>query len=172
MKIILVKDVDKLGSRLDVKNVKPGYARNFLIPNKFAILATGHNMRWLKDQLKVKEQQVKEKASEFEAIIKKIQKEKIEIDVKVGMKNELFEKINEQKIVKILQGKGHNLKTENVVLKSPITKTGNYEAILVFSPEIEGKIKIIVKGEKETKEEKKGEKLLKTKVKTKKIKKK
>jgi len=97
MKIILLKDVKKLGKKFDLKNVKPGYARNFLIPGKLAILAKKANMVWREKQVEIIKKEKEKIIEEKKKLREKVKDFSLEIKVKTGIKGELFEKINQEK---------------------------------------------------------------------------
>lgn len=154
MKIILVKDVIKLGKKLDLKRVKPGYARNFLIPQRLALPATKKNLKWREKQLKNQEKEKKENIEKIRIIADKLKKFTLEIPVKTGLKGEIFQKIDEAKVAKILQKEDFDIKKENIKIRKTITKTGNYFAGINFGDGIAEELKIKVKKE-EVREKKK-----------------
>lgn len=136
MKIILIQDIEKLGKKLDLVEVKPGYARNFLIPRKLAILATKANLFQRENLLKKIEREKEKERERFEEIIKRIKEMEIKIPAKTGFKNELFEKITAEKIIKILKNQGIELEEENIKLEEPIAKIGKYEIPVEIKSEI------------------------------------
>lgn len=150
MKIILTCDIEKLGKKLEIKNVKPGYARNFLIPRKMAIPSTKGNLKWREKKLEAinkKEEKLKE---DIKKTVEQIKQTELQFLAKTGEKNELFEKITEDKILKILKEKGIEIKKESIKLKEPIKKIGEYEVIVNLNKDTKTKIKIIVKSELNT----------------------
>jgi large subunit ribosomal protein L9 len=147
MQIILLKDIAKLGKRLEVRKVKPGYARNFLIPQKLVIPATKGNLVWQEKELaraKLKEEQ---RIKAQKETLGKLKNFKAEIPVKTGIKGELFEKINGSKIAEALEKQGFKLKKENIILKEPIDKVGEYTIPISFGEDFKTKIKLVVKKE-------------------------
>lgn len=151
MKIILTKDVPSLGKKFEVKNVKPGYGRNFLLPKKFAIAFSKKNSRWL-EKIKAKQDEEKEKIlKKLNEVLDKVKKTKLKILVKKGEKGEMFEKITEVKIAKAFKEEKIDIKKENIILKKPISKTGEHEIVIKLEEGIETKIKIKVVAEKEKK---------------------
>ncbi len=148
MQVILLKDVSSLGKRLEIKNVKPGYARNFLIPQGLAIIATKQNLSWQKRELAKKELKEKEKNQIIKETLEKLKNFEIEIPVKTGPKKELFEKIDSSKIAKALKKQGFEIKKENISLEKPIEKVGKYTIPISFGENFETKIKLVVKEEK------------------------
>lgn len=154
MKIILLKDLENLGKKYEIKDVSPGYAKNFLLPKKLAILATQENMKKIKE---IKDAQEKEKERELEKIanlVRKLDGVEIEIPVKVGERGQFFEKITCQKIAKALSAFGFLIKKNQIKLEKPIEQIGEFPVKVVFPHNFEAEIKIIVieKGQKETEE--------------------
>lgn len=151
MKIILIKDVLGLGKKFDVKKVKPGYSRNFLLPKKLAIPASKKNLKWLEREKFKEEEKNKEILKNLEEILEKIKKTKLKIYIKTGIKGELFEKITEAKIAKAFQNEKIKIKKDNILLKNPISKPGEYEIDVKLEGNVQGKAKIKVLREKEKK---------------------
>lgn len=144
MKIIFLENVSNIGKKLEIKNVKPGYARNFLMPKKLAVPAIKKNLIWREKKIvlvKIEEKKVIEK---LKKVIEKLKKVEIKIPVKVGLKKELFEKIKEVHIAKALKGKGFDVKKDNIKLKKPLVKIGKYGVTVQLAPEIKTDIKIEV----------------------------
>ena len=151
MKIILLKNVPRLGEYLDLKRVKAGYARNFLIPKKLAILATEEKLKWREGMLKVKKKKDEEISKSIKQIAEKIGKLKIEIKLKAGIKGELFEKISASKLLNILKKKGFELEKKNIILEKPISKIGTHNVTVKLAEGVENKFKLIVVKEEEKK---------------------
>jgi large subunit ribosomal protein L9 len=148
MQVILLKNVPSLGEKFDLKNVKPGYARNFLIPQKLAIPATKGNLTWQEKELarlKLKEEQ---RIKSQKEMLEKLNNLKLEIPVKTGIKGELFEKINSSKIVEVLEKQGFKLKKENIILKESINKVGEYLIKIKLGEGMKTEIKVKVLKEK------------------------
>ena len=149
MKVIFLKDIKKIAKKLELKDVKSGYARNFLIPRELAILATRGNLKWREEKIEKERDQEKKKRKEGQKIADKLKDLEIRIPVKTGIKREFFEKVGEAKIAKFLQGKGFDIKKDNIELKDPIAKTGTFEVLVKLDKEFETKIKVVVVEEEE-----------------------
>lgn len=154
MKIILLKNIPKLGKIFDLKRVRPGYARNFLIPQNLAILATKKNLKWREEKLKIQEREIREKSEKLKTIAEKLKKFILEIPVKTGLKGELFQKITEEKIAKFLQKEKFDIKKEDILLKEPITTTGDYSVKINLAKKINTILKIKIKKEEKNKNKK------------------
>ncbi|HOA47544.1 MAG TPA: 50S ribosomal protein L9 [Candidatus Pacearchaeota archaeon] len=148
MKIILLKDVPNLGKELDIKDVKPGYARNFLIPQNLVVPATKRNLQWQERELAKKKLREEQKTKELQEMIKKLKNLKLQISVKTGSKGELFEKITSIKIVNLLKKEGFEMSKENIIFKEPIEKIGEYVIPISLGKDFKTKIKLVVKKKK------------------------
>lgn len=148
MKVILLKDVEKLGKKGEVKNVADGYARNFLIPNKMAVLASKSTLIKLEEENKIAAEKAEEELKLYQEIASQIDGLELEIPAKVVEEGKLFGKITAAKIAKALEEKSFAIKKEQIKLEEPIKEIGEYEAAVEFPHNLETKIKIIVTEEK------------------------
>ncbi|GIS08278.1 MAG: 50S ribosomal protein L9 [Flavobacteriales bacterium] len=128
MKIILKKDVEKLGFKNEIVSVKDGYARNFLIPKGLAILATESAKKILAENLR---QQTKKEDAEVEAankLAEEIKNSEITIKVKVAEdKVKLFGSVKVSQLTDALSSLGHNVNSKFIKLSS-IKEVGDYSA--------------------------------------------
>lgn len=144
MRIILLKDVEDLGKKLELKEVKDGYARNFLIPNGLAKQATKEVLKWLETQKEIQAKKDEEELKKIQKIASTIDGLEIIIPVKVGEKNQLFEKINTQKISEKLKEMGFDIKKEQIALDEPLKEIGEFPTKIKFEHNLEAEIKIII----------------------------
>ena len=152
MKIILLKDVEKIGKKFEVKEVKDGYARNFLIPQGLAKLATKEALKWIETQKEIETKKAEEGLQKNQKIASAVDDQEIIISVKVGDQEQLFESINDQKISEKLKEAGFDIKKSQIELPDPIKELGEYLVKIKFDHNLEAEIKVIVN--KEEKEEK------------------
>ena len=128
MKIILKKDVEKLGFKNEIVSVKDGYARNFLIPKGLAILATESAKKILAENLR---QQTKKEDAEVEAankLAEEIKNSEVTIKVKVAEdKVKLFGSVKVSQLTDALSSLGHNVNSKFIKLAS-IKEIGDYTA--------------------------------------------
>lgn len=148
MKVILLKDTEKLGKKGEIKNVADGYARNFLIPNKLAALATKSELAKLEEQKKIETEKAEEELKFYQEIANQIDGLEMEIPVKVSEEGKLFGAITASQIAEKLKEKNFEIKKEQIKLESPIKEIGEYEAIIEFPHNLETKIKVIIVEEK------------------------
>lgn len=132
MKIILIENIKGLGQIGDIKEVKNGYARNFLIPKKFAILATEKNLKKLEEIKREKELKTIEEAKKMEEVAKKLRNLRITIEVKADEKGNLYAGINSKKISEELRKRGIEVDPEYILLNEPIKKLGVYNVLFKY----------------------------------------
>jgi large subunit ribosomal protein L9 len=149
MKVILLKDVPNTGKKNDIKEVSPGFARNFLFSKGLAVTADADSLKKLELKKKADSENVANKLKETEEIIKKIDGQKIEIIVKTGNEGQLFESINKQKISEHLKEMGYDVDKDDVVLESPIKEAGEFPIKIKFAHNLEAEVRIIIKGSEE-----------------------
>lgn len=149
MKVILLKDVENVGKMFEIKNVKSGYARNFLIPNKLAKTATKEAVKWVEMQKEILEKKAEEELKKVQETVSKIDGLEVIISVKIGDENQLFEKITSQKIAEKIKELGFKVDKKQIVLEKPIDAIGEYPVKLKFADNLEADIKVIISEEKE-----------------------
>ncbi len=133
MKVILLKNVPKVGQQYDVKNVADGFAINKLFPKKLAELATPGALKKLEDrrgQIAAEREQALE---ELVANIEKIEKAKVLIGVKANNEGGLFAAVDESAIAEALsEATGLSISDQLVKIAQPIKSVGNHEAIITL----------------------------------------
>lgn len=144
MKVVLLKDVRKIGRIYEIKEVADGYAVNFLIPQKLAKEANRETVEWALARQKSSEEKAKTSLDKIAKISSQMDGLEVEISAKTGDKGQLFEKINSVKIALKLQEMGFDVKKNQIVLDGDIKEAGEYEAKIVFDHNLECQIKIIV----------------------------
>ena len=144
MRIILLQDIDELGKKYEVKEVKNGYARNFLLPNKMAKLATKKDLDQLEKQKEAEELKSEEELKVIQKTASIIEGQEITISVKVGEQDQLFESITPQKISEDAKKLGFNIKKDQIELTEPIKELGEFPIKIKFEHNLEAEIKIIV----------------------------
>ena len=129
MEVILKKNVDKLGYANDVVSVKPGYGRNFLIPQGYAILATASAKKAHEDMMKQKSHKETKLVAEAEAIAAKIAELTVTILTKAGENGKIFGSINTVQLAEALKKAGHDIDRKSLKIKDePIKEIGTFEA--------------------------------------------
>lgn len=153
MKVILLKDIEKLGKKYDIKNVADGYARNFLIPQNLVKPANRESLKWLEKQKKIEEELAVEGLKKTQGVASGLDGLEIIISVKVGEDEQLFESINNQKIAEKLKEAGFDIKKNQIKLEKPIKELGEYPVKITFDHNLETEITVIISKEKEKEKE-------------------
>lgn len=151
MRVILLQDVEKLGKKYEIKEVKAGYARNFLIPNGLVKPVTKETLAWLKRQKEIEEKKAEEALKKVQDLASAMDGLEVIIPVKIGEKKQLFESINPQKISEKLKEMGFDVRKNQIELKENIEGVGEYPLKIKFDHNLEAEIKIIVTEEIEEK---------------------
>tara|TARA_B100000965_G_scaffold323664_1_gene285461 strand:- start:235 stop:684 length:450 start_codon:yes stop_codon:yes gene_type:complete len=126
MELILKEDVENLGFKDDIVNVKNGYGRNFLIPNGLAMLATESNKKVLAEKIKQSQNKQKKAIDEAQKIVKKLEKLELKITAKALEGDKLFGSVTSAEISKELSTNGLEIEKKYIQLSSNIKKTGSY----------------------------------------------
>lgn len=154
MQIILKKDVQNLGEAGDLINVKDGYARNFLLPQKFAEVATKgalknreQNLARIKAKQEKLHQQALEKAKEIEKIAS------LELAAKAGESGKLFGTITTKKLAEELSAKGIEVDRKNITVNAPINKVGEYKLLIKLTSKVKTELAVVVTASEILKEE-------------------
>ncbi len=148
MKIILLQDVENLGKKYEVKEVRSGHARNFLIPQGLAKPATKEALLWLETQKETEEKKAEEALKKVQEVASAIDDQEVAIQVKIGDEGQLFEGISVQKITEKLKELGFEIKKSQIDLSKPIKELGEYPIKIKFEHNLEAEIKLIVTEEK------------------------
>ncbi len=149
MKVILLQDVDKIGKKFEIKDVKDGYANNMLLPKGLAKQATKEALIWLKMQKEILEKKAEDDLNKAQGTASAVDGQEFTIAVKVGDQDQLFESINNQKIVEKLKEAGFEVKKSQIVLEEPIKELGEFPVKIKFEHNLEPEIKIIITKEEE-----------------------
>ena len=137
MKVVLLQDVRKIGRIYEIKEVADGYAVNFLIPKNLAKKATKETVDWAIKHQKINEEKAKADLSKTARVLSQIDGLEVEISAKAGDKDQLFEKINSQKIAARLQEMGFDIKKSQVDLDQDIKEIGEYDGKITFEHNLE-----------------------------------
>ena len=148
MKVILLKDIEKLGKKYEIKKVNDGYARNYLIPQELVKIADQKSLEWIKKQQESQEKEAEEELKKIGQMASGMDGLEVEIPVKLGEKGQLFEKITTQKIVSALKELGYDIKKTQIEIPQEIEELGEFEVKIKFEHNLETQIKIIVSEEK------------------------
>lgn len=154
MQVILKKDVQNLGEAGDLISVKDGYARNFLLPQNIAELATGGALKNREQNLvriKAKQEKLHQQALEKAAEIEKLAT--LELTAKAGESGKLFGTITTKKLAEELLAKsGLEVDRKNVSLSAPINKVGEYKMLIKLTSKVKTELTVVVSASEVVKE--------------------
>jgi large subunit ribosomal protein L9 len=148
MKVILLQEVEKLGKKYETREVKDGYARNFLIPRKLAKLATKEAVKWAEIQKEILAKKSEVELESVQEVATKIDGLELPIVVKIGEEGQLFEKITAQKISEKMKEVGFDIKKNQIILGEPIEEAGEYPIKIKLAHNLEAEIRVIITEEK------------------------
>ncbi|MBB4805638.1 large subunit ribosomal protein L9 [Chryseobacterium defluvii] len=138
MEIILKKDVENLGLEFDTVNVKPGYARNFLIPQGYALLATPKNKAALEATLETRKEEEAKLISAANSVVDQLKKTSITIPAKVGTGDKLFGSINNADLAEALGKAGVSVDKKYIKIPgNTIKRTGKFSALVRLHRNVE-----------------------------------
>jgi large subunit ribosomal protein L9 len=144
MKVILIKDVERLGRSGDTVEVKPGYARNYLIPAGLALVATKENFKRL-EEIRNRERKILEKQKiEAQKLKSLIENTSLTITCEVKEDDQIYGTVAETQIVKALKNEGIEVDKEKINLTQPIKKLGVYQVEIVLHPEVVATLRVWV----------------------------
>ena len=145
MKVILQQDVRGQGKKGQMIEVSDGYARNFLLPRKLAVLATAENVNTMKQQEKARKAQEAAEKAEAEALAKKLEGVMVKVSAKAGEGGRLFGAVTAKEISDCLsQQHGLNIAKTKLVLDEPIKACGGYSVKAKLGYEVTGTVKVMV----------------------------
>ncbi len=138
MQIILKKDVENLGLEFDTVSVKPGYARNFLIPQGYAVLATPKNKAALDATLETRKEEEAKLIAEATAKVEQLKKTPITITAKAGTGDKLFGSVNNANLAEELAKAGVEIDRKYIKIPgNTIKRTGKFSAVIRLHRNVE-----------------------------------
>ena len=155
MEIILLERVEKLGLMGDKVTVKPGFARNYLLPKKMALRATKENIAYFETQKNHLEADNLKHRKEAEKVGAKMQKLELIMIRQAGEGDQLYGSVSANDIMKSLSEQGFTVNRNQIVLDNPIKMLGLYQARINLHPEVSVEISLnVAKSEEEAKAQK------------------
>ena len=149
MKILLKKEIKKLGNVGDVVDVANGYARNYLLPKKLATVVTKGNIEQINLQVRKNEEKRKEEIKDLQVLAAKIADISYTITVKTNKEGKLFGSVSAADIAKVLSEKGFQIDEKMVVLDAPIKKCELHNITVVLHPDVNAQCRVWIVSESE-----------------------
>ena len=148
MKIILNQAIDSLGSEGEILDVKPGFARNYLIPKGWAKQATKINIAATQKEIEAKEKKEAKTRENLEALGQQLDKLSLKLELKAGEEGRLFGSVTSQMIVDAIAEKGYTIDKKEVEMTETISHVGKYFVDVKLGHGFSGRVKIKVSAEK------------------------
>ena len=146
MQVILVQDVANLGYKNDIVKVKDGYGRNYLIPNKLAIIANESNVKQLNENLKQQAKKLAQQLADAQALAEKLAATVINVAVKANEDGKIFGTVTTAQIAEALSAQGFEI-DRKVITIEPVKELGEAIATARLHREVKAEIKLNVVAE-------------------------
>jgi large subunit ribosomal protein L9 len=144
MEIILLEDVKGVGKRGETVKVANGYARNFMIPNKLAVVSTDAGAAIFAEVERRRARRSQKSRREAEEAAKKYANVSVHISVEVGEEERLFGSVTSADIAEALKEQGVEVDKRKIVLEEPLRQLGVYSVPIKLFQDVEAKIKVWV----------------------------
>ena len=149
MKVILRKEIDKLGAAGEVVTVKDGYARNYLFPRNLALKADKSAMKAMEEEIRLEELRKNKEKRRAEKIAEELAKVSITAKMKAGEEDKLFGSVTTQDIAEMLKEQGYDIDRRKIQLDEPIKALGAYKISIKIFADITAEVKLWVIKEEE-----------------------
>jgi large subunit ribosomal protein L9 len=146
VKLILTESVHSLGEAGDLVNVKPGFARNFLLPQGKAILATASRVKELEHHKRRVADKVAREMKDLTAAKKRLEGIRIEVSARAGEEGKLFGSVTTAQIAEKLAEQGFEIDRRRIDLKEPIKEVGEHSVAVKLHRELVARIAVVVEG--------------------------
>ena len=147
MKVILKEDVQNLGQQGDVVDVKSGYARNYLMPQKLAVLFTKQHKKSIEEAQRVEERKLEREKDQLESVLKQVENLSLSLKMQSEEDSKLFGSVTKLDIVKLLEENGVTIDKKYVDLSSPIKTLGEHKVNIMFTKEMSASFTLTVEKE-------------------------
>lgn len=155
MQVVLRADIENLGRLGDVVNVKPGYARNYLIPKGLAMLATEKNLKVFEREKKKLQEKMDAIRFAAQELKEKLEALEVVIEVRVGEGDKLYGSVTAANIADKVQELGYEVDKRKIVIPEPIRALGEYDLEVKLHPDVKAilKVKVVKHGSEEASEQ-------------------
>jgi large subunit ribosomal protein L9 len=142
MKVILKKDFIHLGREGEIKEVKDGYARNFLIPKGIAVVATEGAIKSLKASEERRKKKIEQRNKVLKELAQKISQLTLSFSRTKNEEGHMFGSVTKSDIIKALKAANIEIDRDNIILSSPLKEFGTFDIKVVLSPDISTSFKV------------------------------
>jgi large subunit ribosomal protein L9 len=136
MQVILLEDINNLGYKDDIVTVKSGYGRNYLIPQKKAVIASESAKKVLAENLRQRAHKLEKIKADAQALAAKLNGVTLTIGAKTSSTGTIFGSVTNIQIAEELAKKGFEVERKSIVIKDPVKEVGSYKAILKLHKEV------------------------------------
>jgi large subunit ribosomal protein L9 len=147
MELILKDDIKGVGFKNDIVTVKPGYGRNYLIPQGLAVMADKSNKKVVAENIRQAAHKAEKIKTEAQAVADQIGDMSLEIPARVGEQGKIFGKVTELQISEALKNKGISVDRKKISIDQDVKTTGEYTATIVLHKEVKHQVKFNVVAE-------------------------
>ena len=144
MKVILKEDLDNLGLKGDVVDVKDGYGRNYLIPRQLAVVATKSAVKQYTEERRQAAHKVEAQRTQAEGLAKRLEGTEVVIPVRVGEEDKIFGTVTTQQVADELAAMGYDVDRRKVTMSEDVRVIGVYTATVRVHPEFSADVKVKV----------------------------
>ncbi|MBS5793761.1 MAG: 50S ribosomal protein L9 [Lachnospirales bacterium] len=149
MKVILLEDVKGVGKKDQIIDANDGYAKNFLLPKKLAVLADKNNLTKMDNIKKIEDAKKQEEYDNAVALGKEIESKTLKINVKLGSNGKLFGTVTNKEIASALKEQSNiEIDKKKIILSSPIKTLGEKEVTVKLHPKVSVTLKIAINEQK------------------------
>lgn len=144
VQVILSEDVQALGDAGEIVTVKPGYARNYLIPQGKAMIATAERVNEVEHQKRVISEKLAKELKDLKAVKSKLDDTRLEIAAQAGDEGKLFGSVTAQNLAELLAAKGLDVDRRKIQLSEPIKTTGEHTVAIRLRSDVIAEFKVTV----------------------------
>jgi large subunit ribosomal protein L9 len=145
MKVILLEDVKSVGKKGDMVELKEGYAKNFILPKKLGVEATGANINTLKLQKQNEERIAKEQYEAAKVLGAEIEEMLVKLEIKGGEGGKTFGSVSSKEIAKAVADQyGKEIDKKKININEPIKSAGTHEVTVKLHPKVSAKLRVHV----------------------------
>ncbi|MGJ3236167.1 50S ribosomal protein L9 [Marivirga sp.] len=147
MEVILTQDINGLGYKNDTVTVKPGYGRNYLIPQGFAIISNNSNAKKIAENIRQAAHKAEKLKNDAEEIANKIGDLTLNIKTKAGESGKIFGAVTTVQISDALKEKGFDIDRKKIAISGDIKQLGEYKAVIDLHKEVKKEISLVVEAD-------------------------